>query len=354
MLVDREEKAQVAESTCAPDEKPKRRPPMPRLAPIFQRAWRCSTKRTGAATTSCVQPLARTRGVRVPDRRLRQGRATDRGASSPRGVEGRPGRCYSLKILLHTVKAENTARRRQRAHLPAPFRHRPAATPALGTGPGRIPDGLADPERASDRGSDRPASDDRSRTAGGDASHAVCHAPSGLLYRFQPIWLAGMPHRQRQHGAWDERCLGKCLWLFRVGSRTGLSPLPRRFSFHQARLDLVEKHGLSPTGRKSTLRPEWLPFGCSRSRPPSISCGQPLAHAIEAGDLIYACYSMCQSGHGLRRARCSDRHRVARIGEEPYFARKARFDDIVDAYPEPTALYRDHEGPHCDFSTFSA
>ena len=33
-------------------ERPRRRRPMPRLAPIFPRAWRCWTKRTGAATTS--------------------------------------------------------------------------------------------------------------------------------------------------------------------------------------------------------------------------------------------------------------------------------------------------------------
>ena len=50
-----------------------------------------------------------------------------------------------LKIHLHVLKGELPAGRRQRAHVPAPVRHRHPGTPNLGAGPGRIRDGLAEP-----------------------------------------------------------------------------------------------------------------------------------------------------------------------------------------------------------------
>ena len=73
---------------------------------------------------------------------------------------------YRLKVLLHTLKSENAASRRQRAHVPAPVRHRHAGAPDPGAGPGRIRDGLADPRWAPDREPDRSAADDRSGNAG--------------------------------------------------------------------------------------------------------------------------------------------------------------------------------------------
>ena len=82
-----------------------------------------------------------------------------------------------LKIDLHDVEGRIPASRRQRTHMPAPIRHRPAGTPDLRAGPGRIQVGLADPQWAPDREPDRSAADDRSRTAG-------CHA--GALGSYAP------------------------------------------------------------------------------------------------------------------------------------------------------------------------
>ena len=42
---------------------------------------------------------------------------------------------YHLKILLQYHEVGKPASRRQRAHVPALVRHRPAGTPDLGTGP---------------------------------------------------------------------------------------------------------------------------------------------------------------------------------------------------------------------------
>ncbi len=51
-LIDRDEKVQVARSTCAPDERPRRRRPMCLRACIWRPEWPCSTKETGSASTS--------------------------------------------------------------------------------------------------------------------------------------------------------------------------------------------------------------------------------------------------------------------------------------------------------------
>ena len=105
-----------------------------------------------------------------------------------------------------------SASRRQRARVPATVRHRPAGTPDLGAGSGRIRDGLAQSRRAPDRESDRPAADDRSGTTGRDAS-ALDPCRRRLLHRLPVVLLARVPHGEHQHAARDERRVRARLWL---------------------------------------------------------------------------------------------------------------------------------------------
>ena len=81
-------------------------------------------------------------------------------------VESRPGGRLPPEGPAPYREVGKPASRRQRAHVPAPVRHRHAGTSDLGTGPGRIRDGLAKPRWAPDREPDRSAADDRSGTAG--------------------------------------------------------------------------------------------------------------------------------------------------------------------------------------------
>ena len=142
---------------------------------------------------------------------------------------------YHLKVLFHIVKSENPQAVDSALDVPAPVRHRHAGTPDLGAGPGRIRDGLADPQWAPDREPDRSAADDRSGTAG---RHAGALGPYArrLPYRLPFVLLARVPHGEGQHAARDERRFRARLWLFRDYPRPGLSPLPRGLSFRQARL----------------------------------------------------------------------------------------------------------------------
>ena len=131
---------------------------------------------------------------------------------------------YRLKVLLHTLKSENAASRRQRALVPAPVRHRHAGTPDPGAGPGRIRDGLADPRRTADRKPDRSADDDRSGKAGRDAS-AIGPPLPRLPYRLPLMVLARVPHSEGQHGARDERRVRAWLRRSRPNPWTRISPL---------------------------------------------------------------------------------------------------------------------------------
>src|SRR4029077_15761620 len=118
---------------------------------------------------------------------------------------------------------------------PGPVQHRHPDTPDLGTGPGRIRDGLADPRWAPDREPDRSADNDRSGTAGRDAAALGPYSPR-LLYRPSLIFLALLPNGDRQHAARDERRVRPRLWHPRAYPRPGLSPLQRGVSIRQARL----------------------------------------------------------------------------------------------------------------------
>ena len=190
---------------------------------------------------------------------------------------------YHLKVLLHVVKSENAASRGQRAHVPAPVRHRHPGTSDLGTGPGRIRDGLAEPRWPPDREPDRSAADDRSGTAGRHAG-AVGPAAPRLLYRLPFVLPARVPHGERQHAARDVRRVRARLWpsgdcasarCFTVIRRGIVSP--------SSPATLSRNMASSPTRRRSTMRWGSLPSGRSRSRPRSISIGRPFAPQARQG-----------------------------------------------------------------------
>src|SRR6202011_6368395 len=115
------------------------------------------------------------------------------GAVAAWGVESRPGDSLPPEGPAPYREVGKRASRGQRAHVPAPVQHRYPGTPDLGTGPGRIRDGLADPRWAPDREPDRSADDDRSGTAGRHAGALGPYSPR-LLYRLSLILLARVPH----------------------------------------------------------------------------------------------------------------------------------------------------------------
>src|SRR6266404_4975831 len=108
--------------------------------------------------------------------------------------------------------------------MPGPVRNRHSGTPDLGAGPGRIRGGLANPQWAPDRESDRFADDGRSGGAGGHAGLFGPY-PSRLLYRLPFVLLAVVPHGEDQRTVRDERRFRTGLCLFGGYGRTGLSPL---------------------------------------------------------------------------------------------------------------------------------
>src|SRR5262249_129295 len=127
------------------------------------------------------------------------------------------------------------ASRGHRAQMPLFVWYRHPGTPELGTGTGRIRDGLADPRWAPDREPDRSADNNRSGTAGRDAT-ALDPYSFSLLYRPSFISLARVPHGEPQHAARDERRVRARLWHPRAYPRPSLSPLQRGVSIRQARV----------------------------------------------------------------------------------------------------------------------
>ena len=108
---------------------------------------------------------------------------------------------YRLKVLLHTVKSEIpqavdsalTCLRLFGIDLPA--------HPTWEQVQARIRDGLAEPRWTPDREPDRSAADDRSGTAGRDASVLRDASCPSLLYQLSLILLARVPHGERQHAS---------------------------------------------------------------------------------------------------------------------------------------------------------
>ena len=112
-------------------------------------------------------------------------------------VESRPGRRLQPEDPASYGEGREHASHRQRAHMPAPVRHRPAATPdsRSRSRPNTRRSGRPSNGRPIER-SDRSAADDRSGNAGSDAD-ALSHACLRPTLPISIILLAGMPHGER-------------------------------------------------------------------------------------------------------------------------------------------------------------
>jgi PAS domain S-box-containing protein len=103
------------------------------------------------------------------------------------------------------------------------------------------------------------------------------------------------------------------------------------FCFTRLAFDLVEKHGFLAYRAKIHFAMGMVAFWL---QPISVAIDFMRAtshHAIEAGDLIYACYGMCQSGHGLLVQNEPLDAVWQELEKNLNFARKTCFDDMVDA-----------------------
>ena len=182
------------------------------------------------------------------------GEAEQRIAESlQRGVETRSGGRISPESSHPDREVGERAGCSQCARVPPPVRHRPAGTPDLGTGRGRIRDGLADPQWASDREPDRSADDDRSGNAG-LRPNAGGPQPPAYFSDFHAFCLVACRTVKigMQHGISDASTLGFALLGFISG------PVFHRYGegyqFAKLACDLAEKHVSSPTSRRSTTR----------------------------------------------------------------------------------------------------
>ena len=125
------------------------------------------------------------------------------------------------------------------------------------------------------------------------------------------------------------------------------------FRFTKLAFELAEKHGFLAYRAKIHFA---LGMAAFWMQPISIAIElmrETFRHAIETGDLIYACYSLCQSGHGL----LVQNDRLDAVWEDSEksldFARKACFDDIVDAILSQQRFIATMLGRTATFSTFS-
>jgi PAS domain S-box-containing protein len=136
-----------------------------------------------------------------------------------------------------------------------------------------------------------------------------------------------------------------------------LAPVFHRYQdgsrFTRLALDLVEKHGFLAYRAKIHFATGMVAFWL---QPISVAIDFMRAtsrHAIEAGDLIYACYGMCQSGHGLLVQNVPLDAVWQELEKNLNFARKARFDDMVDALLSQQLFIAAMKHRTANFSTFS-
>jgi PAS domain S-box-containing protein len=125
------------------------------------------------------------------------------------------------------------------------------------------------------------------------------------------------------------------------------------FCFTRLAFDFVEKHGFLAYRAKVHFAMGMVAFWL---QPISVAIDFMRAttrHAIEAGDLIYACYGMCQSGHGLLVQNEPLDAVWQELEKNLNFARKACFDDMVDAILSQQRFIATMKGRTASFSTFS-
>jgi predicted ATPase/signal transduction histidine kinase len=125
------------------------------------------------------------------------------------------------------------------------------------------------------------------------------------------------------------------------------------FCFTRLAFDLVEKHGFLAYRAKIHFAMGMVAFWL---QPISVAIDFMRAtsrHAIEAGDLIYACYGMCQSGHGLLVRNDPLDDVWQELEKNLNFARKACFDDMVDAILSQQRFIATMKDRTSTFSAFS-
>ena len=136
-----------------------------------------------------------------------------------------------------------------------------------------------------------------------------------------------------------------------------LAPVFHRYQdgsrFTRLALDLVEKHGFLAYRAKIHFATGMVAFWLQPISAAIDFMRATSRHAIEAGDLIYACYGMCQSGHGLLVQNVPLDTVWQELEKNLNFARKARFDDMVDALLSQQRFIAAMKYSTADFSTFS-
>ncbi len=245
------------------------------------------------------------------------------------------------------IDGRTPASHRQRARVPASVRHRPAGTPYLRAGPGRIRDGVANPRRAPDRESDRSAADDRSENTG---SHAGALSPCWPchIHRLSVVLPARVPHGERQHTARGERRFRLRLCLPRVCPWSELSPLPRRLPPGQACLRPGRE------ARIHRLRHEGLPCdgtgrlldGADHERDRTPSGDHSHRHGERRSDfrLLRHAPNHHIFAYAERSARCG----VARVGDGAGLRSESQVPRCRGPHREPATLHREHAGSRCD------
>jgi PAS domain S-box-containing protein len=138
---------------------------------------------------------------------------------------------------------------------------------------------------------------------------------------------------------------------------TILGPVFRRYRegyrFAKLACDLVEKHGFIAYRAKTRFLMGTVAFWTQPIASAIELHGAAFRNATETGDLTYACYSMCQSVHGLL-LRNDPLDAVWRESEQNLdFARKARFRDMADAIVSQQRFVATMRGRTATFSTFS-
>jgi predicted ATPase len=125
------------------------------------------------------------------------------------------------------------------------------------------------------------------------------------------------------------------------------------FCFTKLAFDPVEKHGFPAYRAKIHFAMGMITFWMQPISTAIDFMRATFRHAMETGDLTYACYSMCQSGHGFLLQ--SDRlDAVWQESEKSLdFTRRASFNDMADAILSQQRFILTMQGRTATFSTFS-
>ena len=162
--------------------------------------------------------------MRIPYRRACGLRGAVEAAVSTRGKHGRTSsRGEPARECLHDARSERAGRRRV-PRISGASGSRMAAASGTRTGSGRVPAHLVSSRRTQDRGSDRPAVDERP----GNARHVGCperRRAAGPVHRPQSAVAGDLPDGQSQSRARQQRRIVLRVCVPRHDRRTALRQL---------------------------------------------------------------------------------------------------------------------------------